>query len=145
MRSWIAPIASLTIFAIMAFFRTADAVDSHTDADSRSSIAIVDDRRLSVTATAYNSTVAQTDSRPDEAACGDRLEPGLRVIAVSRDLRKQGLDCGTRVQISGLDGYYTVVDLTAARHRNLIDIYMGKDIRAAREWGRQKVEIAWLE
>ena len=144
LRSWIAPIASLAVFAIMAMVRTADAVDSLAE-KNQSSVAAVDDRRLSVTATAFNSTVAQTDSRPTEPACGDRLEPGQQVIAVSRDLRKQGLDCGTRVQISGLDGYYTVVDLTAARHRNLIDIYMGKDIRAAREWGRQRVEIAWLE
>jgi len=144
LRSWIAPIASLAIFAIMTMVRTADAVDS-SELDERGSAAIVDDRRLSVTATAFNSTVAQTDSRPTEAACGDHLEPGQRVIAVSRDLRRQGLKCGTRVQISGLDGYYTVVDLTAARHRNLIDIYMGQDIRAARKWGRQKVEIAWLE
>ena len=100
-------------------------------------------RRLAVTATAFNSTRAQTDSRPNEAACGDILETGMRVIAVSRDLKKAGLSCGTQVQISGLEGNWTVVDLMAARHRNTIDIYMGKDIRAAREWGRQELEIVW--
>lgn len=106
---------------------------------------LADHHRLAVRATAYNSTPAQTDSRPTEAACGNQLQPGQRVIAVSRDLRKLGLDCGTQVEISGLDGPYTVVDLTNARHRNLIDIYMGRDIKAARRWGVQEVEIAWRE
>jgi len=100
-----------------------------------------EERTLEVTATAFNSTPAQTDSRPLETACGDWLKPGSRIIAVSRDLKKQGLDCGTKVNIEGLDGIWTVADVTAARHRQLIDIYMGKDIKRARQWGRQEVEI----
>ena len=100
-----------------------------------------DARTLAVTATAFNSTPAQTDERPLETACGDWLTPDSRIIAVSRDLKKQGLDCGTKVNIKGLDGIWTVADVTAARHRQLIDIYMGKDIKRARKWGRQEVEI----
>jgi 3D (Asp-Asp-Asp) domain-containing protein len=69
----------------------------------------------------------------------------MKAIAVSRDLRKLGLECGTEVRIEGLEGSYTVVDLTAARHDKLIDIYMGKDVKAARQWGVQEVEIAWDE
>ena len=42
-----------------------------------------------------------------------------------------------------MKGSYRVVDMTAGRHRNLIDIYMGRDVKAAREWGVQEVEIAW--
>jgi len=99
-----------------------------------------DARTLTVTATAFNSTVAQTDERPRETACGDWLEPDSRVIAVSRDLKKQGLVCGTKVNIEGL-GFYTVADVTAARHSRLVDIYMGDDIKRARKWGRQQVEI----
>jgi 3D (Asp-Asp-Asp) domain-containing protein len=98
-------------------------------------------RTLAVTATAFNSTPAQTDDRPLETACGDWLRPDSRIIAVSRDLKKQGLDCGTKVNIEGLDGTWTVADVTAARHRQLIDIYMGRDIKRARNWGRQEVEI----
>jgi hypothetical protein len=41
---------------------------------------------LRVTATAYNSLPGQTDNTPDLAAWGDRLRPGMKAIAVSRDL-----------------------------------------------------------
>jgi 3D (Asp-Asp-Asp) domain-containing protein len=44
-----------------------------------------------------------------------------------------------------LQGSWTVVDKTAARHEKLIDIYMGRDVAAAREWGVQEVEIYWYE
>ena len=105
----------------------------------------VEERRMMVRATAFNSTPAQTDGRPTESACGDKLMPGLKAIAVSRDLYAAGLVCGTEVRIEGLEGEWTVVDRTAARHKNLIDIYMGRDIKAARQWGIQEVEILWYE
>jgi 3D (Asp-Asp-Asp) domain-containing protein len=108
-------------------------------------VACSHEEHRTVRATAYNSTRAQTDSRPTESSCGDKLRPGNKVIAVSRDLARAGLECGTRVQIKGLEGEYKVVDLTAARHRQLIDIYMGRNVRAARKWGSQDVEITWVE
>ena len=101
------------------------------------------ERRLTVTATAFNSTRAQTDGNPSETACGNNLRPGSRIIAVSRDLKKQGLVCGTQVEISGLDGSWVVGDVTARRYKERIDIYMGRDIKAARRWGVQEVEITW--
>jgi 3D (Asp-Asp-Asp) domain-containing protein len=101
------------------------------------------EQQLTVTATAFNSTRAQTDSRPNETACGDKLRPDSRVIAVSRDLKAQGMVCGTEVEISGLDGTWTVSDVTARRYKQRIDIYMGRDIKAARQWGVQEVEITW--
>lgn len=101
------------------------------------------ERQLTVTATAFNSTRAQTDGNPLETACGNNLRPDSRIIAVSRDLRDQGLVCGTEVEISGLDGSWVVGDLTARRHKQLIDIYMGRDIKAAKRWGVQEVEITW--
>lgn len=101
------------------------------------------ERTLTVTATAFNSTRAQTDGRPLETACGDRLQAGHKIIAVSRDLEKQGLICGTEVEISGLDGTWVVGDRMARRHKQLIDIYMGRDVKRARQWGRQEVEITW--
>lgn len=73
------------------------------------------------------------------------MKPGTKAIAVSRDLEKAGLECGTKVRIEGLNGSYTVMDRTAARHEELIDIYMGRDVKAAREWGVQEVEITWVE
>lgn len=102
-----------------------------------------EERVLTVTATAYNSTRAQTDSRPNRGAWGDRIEPGMQVIAVSRDLVKAGLKRGTKVRIEGMDGEWTVLDRTPSRLHNHIDLYMGIDVAAAREWGRRRVKIRW--
>lgn len=98
-------------------------------------------KKLQVTATAYNSVRAQTNSSPTLAAWGDRLKPGMKVIAVSRDLLRLGIGHGTRVKISGLPGEYVVMDKMNKRWTRKIDIYMGKDIRAAKKWGRRKVTI----
>ncbi len=68
------------------------------------------ERTLVVTATAYNSLPEQTDSEPHLAAWGDPLAPGMKVIAVSRDLIPLGLDHRTSVKIEGLPGEYLVLD-----------------------------------
>ena len=78
-------------------------------------------RAMVVTATAYNSVAEQTDDDPDVAAWGDRLKPGMKSIAVSRDL----------------------LDKMNERWENRIDIYMGKDTKAARYFGKRKVRIYW--
>ncbi|WP_200281652.1 3D domain-containing protein [Rhabdochromatium marinum] len=96
-----------------------------------------------VTATAYNSVPQQTDGDPNVAAWGDRLKPGMKVIAVSRDLLNKGLTRGVNVKIEGLSGTYKVLDKMHSRWTDKIDIYMGKDIEAAKEWGRQQVTIYW--
>lgn len=101
-------------------------------------------KKLKVTATAYNSLPAQTDSTPDIAAWGDRLRPGMKVIAVSRDLlKKYGLKHRDKVRISGLKGEYEVLDKMNKRWKKKIDIYMGKDRRKALKWGRKDVTIQW--
>ncbi len=100
--------------------------------------------QLVVTATAYNSVPEQTTAaNPDVAAWGDRLEPGMRVIAVSRDLERLGLGRGTCVRIEGLPGEWTVLDRMHRRWTNKIDLYMGNDIEAARRWGKRSVTIRW--
>ncbi|MEZ5536591.1 MAG: hypothetical protein R3F02_13330 [Thiolinea sp.] len=101
-------------------------------------------KKLRVTATAYNSLPAQTDDTPDIAAWGDRLRPGMKAIAVSRDLlKKYGLKHKDRVRISGLEGEYQVLDKMNKRWKKKIDIYMGKDRRKALKWGRKDVTIHW--
>ena len=100
--------------------------------------------RLRVTATAYSSHRGQTDSTPFLAAWNNRLRPGMKVIAVSRDLlTRYGLRNGTRVKIGGLPGYYTVRDKMNKRFRKRIDIYMGTNRRRALRWGRRSVTISW--
>lgn len=98
---------------------------------------------LEVTATAYTSTHSQTDSTPFLAAWNNVLKPGVKSIAVSRDLLKKGLKNGSKVTISGLPGEYLVLDKMNKRWEKKIDIYMGKDHKKAKEWGKQKVIIRW--
>ncbi|WP_176958805.1 3D domain-containing protein [Mariprofundus sp. KV] len=98
---------------------------------------------LTVTATAYNSVKAQTQGNPSIGAWGDHLKPGMKVIAVSRDLLRMGLKHNTRVKIDGLPGTFLVKDKMNKRWSRKIDIYMGRDIKAARSWGKRKVTIRW--
>lgn len=99
--------------------------------------------QLRVTATAYNSLPSQGVGRGTHGAWGDRLKPGTKTIAVSRDLLALGLTRGVEVEIVGLPGRYTVMDRLPSRWSRRIDIYMGTDVRAARRWGRRDVQIRW--
>lgn len=96
---------------------------------------------LEVTATAYNSLEYQTSSNPHITAFGDSLKPGLKYIAVSRDLLQLGLKHNTFVTIEGLDGIYLVKDKMNRRWRKRIDIYMGTDVKLAKAWGKKKLTI----
>ena len=98
---------------------------------------------LTVTASAYTSCKRETDSTPFLAAWNNRLKPGVKSIAVSRDLLNLGLTNGTKVKISGLKGHYVVLDKMNKRWKKKIDIYMGCNIKRARKWGKRKVTIVW--
>lgn len=101
------------------------------------------DNTLEVVATAYTSSPGETDSNPTLAAWGDELKPGMKAIAVSRDLIELGLTHGTPVKIEDLSGEYIVLDKMNARWEKKIDIYMGNDTAAAKEWGKRPVTIHW--
>lgn len=94
-----------------------------------------------VKVSAYNSTIAQTDGLPTLAAWSDTLVPGMKAIAVSRDLIPLGLDHNTQVKIEGFEGVFLVKDKMGSRWRNRIDIYMGNDVKKAREWGVRELTI----
>ncbi len=97
-----------------------------------------------VTATAYNSVEAQTKKgNPYLTAWGDALKPGEKAIAVSRDLIEEGLGYAQEVKIEGLSGTYVVKDKMNKRWNNKIDIYMGLDEEAAKEWGKKEVDITY--
>lgn len=98
---------------------------------------------LKVTASAYNSVKGQTDSSPNITAFGDSLKPGMKYIAVSKDLYRKGLKHDTPVKIKGFEGMYWVKDRMHPRWKNKIDIYMGVDVKAAKKWGRKKVTIEY--
>lgn len=99
---------------------------------------------LEVTATAYTSNADETDNTPSVTAWGDKLKPGMKVIAVSRDLIKMGLTHQTKVTIDGLGGEYLVLDKMHRKWTKKIDIYMGLDRKKAKKWGKRKVVIHWL-
>lgn len=97
---------------------------------------------LKVTATAYNSIPGQTSHKhPKITAWGDSIEPGVKWIAVSRDLIKEGLTYNTMVKIDTFQDIYLVKDKMNHRWQNRIDIYMGEDVKKAKEWGRKKITI----
>ena len=99
---------------------------------------------IKVTATAYNSVPSQTsDIHPEITAWGDSLKPGMKVIAVSRDLIAKGLKYNTMVRIDEFSDTFYVKDKMHHKWRNSIDIYMDNDIKKAREWGRRKLIIKY--
>ncbi|MFT6934106.1 MAG: 3D (Asp-Asp-Asp) domain-containing protein [Maribacter sp.] len=99
---------------------------------------------LTVMATAYNSTPGQTSYEHAKiTAWGDSIKPGVKWIAVSRDLLKKGLDYNTLVKIDTFNGVYIVKDKMHPRWRNRIDIYMDENIKKARVWGGRKIEITY--
>ena len=98
---------------------------------------------LIVTATAYNSLANQTNSNPHITAFGDSIKPGLKYIAVSRDLLRLGLKHNIPVRIEGLEGIYLVKDKMHSRWTKRIDVYMGIDVKAAKQWGRKRLCIEY--
>lgn len=100
-------------------------------------------RTLVVTATAYNSLPGQTQGHPSVGAWGDTLHPAIPSIAVSRDLLSIGLRRGTLVRIEGSERDFIVLDKMNKKWKKRIDIHMGTDLNAARQWGKREVEIHW--
>lgn len=98
---------------------------------------------MKVQATAYTSLRYQTSDHPFLAAWGDELKPGMKAIAVSRDLIAKGLTHNTKVKIEGLPGEYLVKDKMNKRWTDKIDIYMGLDTKAAKDWGKKEVTITF--
>ena len=97
---------------------------------------------LQVKASAYNSVKWQTDSHsPNITAWGDTLKPGMKCVAVSRDLLRKGFKHNTPIKIEGYEGVYVVNDKMNPRYRNKIDIYMGVDVKKARQFGNKKLRI----
>lgn len=101
-------------------------------------------RSMEVTATAYTMREVETkEGNVGLAAWGDQLDPATPAIAVSRDLIREGLGHMTPVEIEGFWRTHYVLDKMNRRWKKRIDIFMGNDVEAAREWGKRKVTIRW--
>lgn len=97
---------------------------------------------IDVAASAYNNVSWQTkDLNPSIAAWGDTLKEGMKAIAISRDLLDSGLHHNSAVFIPLLNDTFYVKDKMNRRWRKKIDIFMGKDIKKARKWGKQHLAI----
>lgn len=99
--------------------------------------------------TAYTSHPDQTDSSPFTAAWNNKLHPTrdkLKVIAVSRDLLKEGLDNGDYVLIVKDNSNVIkciVKDKMNKRFENRIDLYFGTDRDRALEFGTKDWSIIY--
>ncbi|MCK0132204.1 3D domain-containing protein [Flavobacteriaceae bacterium F08102] len=98
-------------------------------------------KSINVRASAYNSLAYQTSSQPQIAAWGDSLKPGMKCIAVSKDLIKMGIKHNTEVKLEGQKGVFMVKDKMHSRWKKRIDIYMGTDVKEARHWGIRRLKI----
>ncbi len=104
------------------------------------------EQTLRVTATAYTHAASETDPNSvGITAWGDSLEPGMKVLAVSRDLLELGLGYGTEVTITGVEGTWVVRDKMNSRWERKIDLYLGGDVEAALAFGKREVTIRWRE
>ena len=150
---WVVGLALLMMVVLVGVFvvrgkpRSAEAAgsDSAVGHETYTSRVEGDDRwhEMWVIATAYNSLPEQTDDTPDIAAWNDKLVPGMKAIAVSRDLLDRGLTHNVEVWIQGYGGPYRVLDKMNKRWKDRIDVYMGVDKKRALEWGRKRVRIRW--
>lgn len=134
----------ISLLSIIYLFNTGCSTDLHS-LNVREEITIEKEHVREVTATAYTSTVCQTDRTPYLAAWNNRLKPSVKSIAVSRDLLDLGLTNGTKVRIDGYPHTYTVLDKMNKRWTNKIDIYMGCNTKRALKWGKRKVTIRWAK
>lgn len=100
-------------------------------------------KTMEVTATSF--TLAEDETKDGDvglSASGHVLKPTSKAIAVSRDLFKNGLSFGTKVQIENLPGTYIVRDKMNRRWRDKIDILFARKKRAL-QFGRKTVTIRY--
>jgi 3D (Asp-Asp-Asp) domain-containing protein len=93
-------------------------------------------------------TVSSTFYTPKQGWKGGKItasgtKPKKGIIAVSRDLHKQGFDFGKRVLVHNV-GVFTIEDLMGKKQKNKIDFFT-HDYGDAKKWGRQDVQITLLD
>lgn len=94
-----------------------------------------------VKCTAYNATKGQCKKDPSKTAFMTRPVPGT--VAISRDLEKMGLKCGSKVYIVGV-GTLIVNDRMHSRKRQSMDILM-TSLKQAKRFGCPELLAYWYE
>lgn len=91
--------------------------------------------------TAYTSSIKETKKYAKGITANNKkIKRGM--VAVSRDLYKNGWTFGKKVKIKNI-GIFEIQDLMHKRMKNSIDIYIA-DKEDALEFGRQKLEVKLL-
>ncbi len=99
---------------------------------------------MNVRASAYNSVASQTRIGDGKiTAWGDTLRSGVPSVAISRDLLDSGMVHGTMLYIEGFSEPFKVNDKMNRRYKNKIDLHLGTDVKAARNFGNQKLNICF--
>lgn len=100
---------------------------------------------MQVKASAYNSVGSQTRIGTDGTitAWGDTLKPEIPSVAISRDLIDSGMVHGTMLYIEGFSEPFKVNDKMNRRFKNKIDLHLGTNVKAARDFGNQKLNICF--
>jgi len=100
---------------------------------------------MEVKASAYNSLSSQTRVGTDGkiTAWGDTLNPDIPSVAISRDLIDSGMVHGTMIYIEGFNEPFKVNDKMNRRFKKKIDLHLGTDVQAARDFGNQKLNICF--
>jgi len=100
-----------------------------------------------VTATIYHAVPGQTDDTPDITASGfviDLDRPmSHRIIAVSRDLEKEGFTMGTKVCVTKagqMNGVWTIEDRMNRRFTKRIDFLVNEKMKLGK-WNDVKIKI----
>lgn len=96
---------------------------------------------VKVTLTAYSPTRRECDDDPHVTASMTRVRSGI--IAVSRDLFRQGWNFGKKVYVKG-HGVFEIADLMNKRYTRRVDIFI-PNTQEARNFGTQKSTIVLLD
>lgn len=93
---------------------------------------------VTTTVTAYTSRRIETDDTPCLAAKGHDIcrlyAAGTKVCASNAH------PIGTVLYVPGY-GRCVVLDRMNRRYRDRVDVYMGRDVQAAREWGKRTLAV----
>lgn len=134
----------LTIFSILflsynptlAYMPEENLFINHLPINEDKTYEVIDE--FYATVTAYNTVPEQTDNSPCIAAKGDNICGRTDIVACSRRY-----SIGSRFIING--DIYTCLDRLAMKYDNRIDISYDKDIRGAREFGRQYLKVKQIK
>ena len=99
------------------------------------------ERGIVMKSTAYTSRPEETSGDPCISASGDNIcdlyKRGMNVVA------SNAFPLGTELYIDGY-GQATVLDRMASHKQNMVDVYFGYDLQAAKQWGVRNVEVIKL-